>query len=47
MEKSQVIIGGLWVITGFRQVGVRVDRVDKGATTYTIARRWQVFLGFQ
>ena len=42
--ESQVIIGGLWVITGFKQVGVRVDRVDKGATTYTLARRWQVFL---
>ena len=42
--ESQVIIGGLWVITGFRQLGVRVDRSDKGATTYTLRRRWQVFL---
>ena len=38
--ESQVIIGGLWVITGFKQLGVRVDRIRKRATTYTFRRRW-------
>lgn len=42
--ESQIIIGGLWVITGFKQVGVPVDKRNKGATTYAFRRRWHAFL---
>lgn len=42
--ESQVIIGGLWVITGFKQLGVRVDRIRRRETTYTFRRRWKAFL---
>jgi len=42
--ESQIIIGGLWVITGFKQAGVSVDKRNKGATTYAFRRRWQAFL---
>jgi putative glycosyltransferase len=43
-RESQVIIGGLWVVTGFRQAGVAVDKKDKGVTTYAFRRRWTMFL---
>jgi putative glycosyltransferase len=42
--ESQVIIGGLWVITGFKQVGLPVDKKVKGDTTYASWRRWKMFL---
>ncbi len=43
-RESQLVIGGLWVITGFRQSGVSVRRVDRGATTYALMRRWRILL---
>jgi putative glycosyltransferase len=42
--ESQVIIGGLWVITGFKQAGLPVDKKVKGETTYAFWRRWKMFL---
>ena len=43
-RESQVVIGGLWVVTGFRQAGVAVDKKDKGVTTYAFRRRWTMLL---
>lgn len=42
--ESQVIIGGLWVITGFKQAGLPIDKEVKGETTYAFRRRWKMFL---
>lgn len=42
--ETQLVIGGLWVITGFRQKGVPVEKGAKGRTTYSLWRRWLVFL---
>jgi putative glycosyltransferase len=42
--ESQVIIGGLWVITGFKQAGLPVDKKVRGETTYAVWRRWKMFL---
>jgi putative glycosyltransferase len=42
--ETQVIIGGLWVITGFRQAGLPIDKQVKGETTYAFMRRWKMFL---
>jgi putative glycosyltransferase len=42
--ETQIIIGGLWVITGFRQAGLRIDKQVKGETTYAFLRRWKMFL---
>ncbi len=42
--ESQVIIGGLWVITGFKQAGLPIDKQIKGETTYAFWRRWKMFL---
>lgn len=43
-RETQLIIGGLWVITGFRQTGRYVDKAVKPATTYTALRLWTIFL---
>jgi putative glycosyltransferase len=43
-RETQVVIGGLWVITGYRQLGISVTRVSKATTTYPFSRSWQVFL---
>jgi putative glycosyltransferase len=43
-RETQLVIGGLWVITGFRQLGVSVAKTSKGATTYPFARAWQALL---
>lgn len=32
--ERQMVIGGLWVITGFKQVAVPVDKGHRGATSY-------------
>jgi putative glycosyltransferase len=42
--ETQLIIGGLWVITGFKQGGLPIDKKVKGETTYAFRRRWQMFL---
>jgi putative glycosyltransferase len=43
-RERQAVIGGLWIITGFKQLGVAVDKLSKGKTTYTIWRRWQMLV---
>lgn len=43
-RETQLIIGGLWAITGFRQVGQRVDKAVKAGTTYKPLRLWSIFL---
>jgi putative glycosyltransferase len=42
--ETQLIIGGLWVITGYRQLGISVAKTRKGTTTYPFFRSWQAFL---
>jgi putative glycosyltransferase len=39
-REQQTIIGGLWVITGFKQRGVSVNKLSRKATTYGYWRRW-------
>ena len=39
-----IIIGSLWVITGFRQSGLPVHKPYKGYSTYTTWRRWTLLL---
>lgn len=43
-RETQIVIGGLWVITGYRQLGIPVTKRNKGATTYPFLRSWQIFL---
>ncbi|MEQ8791565.1 MAG: glycosyltransferase family 2 protein [Pirellulaceae bacterium] len=38
-RETQTIIGGLWVITGYRQHGVPVTKLHTSPTTYSLRRR--------
>lgn len=37
--EREVLIGGLWVVTGFDQVPIQVRKTSKGSTTYSVRRR--------
>jgi putative glycosyltransferase len=39
-REQQTVIGGLWVITGFRQIGVAVEKKSRKQTTYSFWQRW-------
>jgi putative glycosyltransferase len=39
--EQHTVIGGLWVITGFRQVGVAVARTTRAEVTYSFFHRWR------
>ncbi len=43
-REHQVVIGGLWVITGFRQVGLPINKEFKSTTSYSFRRRWTLLL---
>ena len=38
-KERQTAIGGLWVITGFRQIGVPVEKGHRGGTSYRVGSR--------
>jgi putative glycosyltransferase len=38
-RESSVVIGGLWVITGFRQIGIAILKEHREETTYSIVLR--------
>ncbi len=38
-QERQTIIAGLWVITGFRQIPLVVDKKSKGSSTYNLSRK--------
>ncbi len=40
----EVFIGGLWAITGFRQVSVPVTKASTSETTYTLRRRLRILI---
>ncbi len=39
-RERETVIGGLWVITGFRQVAIPVDKKSRNNTTYSYWHRW-------
>lgn len=43
-KESKTAIGGLWVMTGFRQAGVPFNKGSRGTTTYTLRRRLVILL---
>ncbi len=43
-REQQTVIGGLWVITGFKQLGVPVNKAVRDGTTYGYWRRWIVLI---
>lgn len=43
-RERETVIGGLWVITGFRQIGIAVDKKARSETTYSYWRRWLMLI---
>lgn len=43
-REHQTIIGGLWVITGYRQLGIPVAKGSREGTTYSMRRRWHLLI---
>jgi putative glycosyltransferase len=43
-RERQTAIGGLWVITGFRQIGVAVDKGARPRATYRFGHRWHTLV---
>ena len=39
-REQQTVIGGLWVITGYKQLGEPVNKLSRPMTTYSMWRRW-------
>jgi putative glycosyltransferase len=43
-RERQTIMGGLWVITGFRQIGLPVTRTPRTKSSYSLWRRWTMLI---
>jgi len=43
-KEQQSSIGGLWIITGFRQKGLAIDKATRNETTYSFLKRWHSFV---
>src|SRR5262249_29247064 len=43
-REQQTVIGGLWVITGFKQLGIPVNKLTRGETSYSFGRRWLLLI---
>ena len=43
-RERETAIGGLWVITGFRQFGLPVDKGARSNSSYTHLRRWKLLI---
>jgi putative glycosyltransferase len=42
--ESELMIAGLWQLTGYKQIAVEVERIIKEGTTYTLPRRISLFV---
>jgi|SRR5215813_2808813 len=43
-REQQTVIGGLWVITGFRQIGMPVNKLTRADADYSLRRRWHMLI---
>jgi putative glycosyltransferase len=43
-KEQQTIIGGLWIITGYRQLGVPVNKIHRADAGYSFRRRWNLLI---
>ncbi|MEI9924752.1 MAG: glycosyltransferase family 2 protein [Bradyrhizobium sp.] len=43
-REQQTVIGGLWVIAGFKQIGVPLTKQSRKNPTYSAWRRWTVLI---
>jgi putative glycosyltransferase len=43
-RERETVIGGLWVITGFYQLGIPVEKLARKGTTYSFWHRWLMLI---
>lgn len=43
-REQQTVIGGLWVITGYKQLGIPVDKLRRDGSEYSLWRRWHALI---
>lgn len=43
-KEGNTVIGGLWVITGYNQLGISIKKGSRGLTSYTVFSRFGVLL---
>ena len=43
-KESNTVIGGLWVITGYKQFGIPIKKDWRGSTSYSFSLRFRTFL---
>jgi putative glycosyltransferase len=43
-RERQTVIGGLWVLTGYRQLGLPVEKLASPRTTYSLWHRWHALI---
>jgi len=43
-REQETAIGGLWVMTGYRQIGLPINKLSSGRTTYSAWHRWVMLI---
>lgn len=43
-RERETAIGGLWVITGFKQFGLQVNKGSRDSSSYSALRRWRLLI---
>lgn len=43
-RERETVIGGLWAITGFKQLGLPIRKGSRASATYSVWRRWKLLL---
>ena len=43
-RERQTVIGGLWVLTGYRQLGLPVNKLARSKPTYSFWHRWHALI---
>jgi putative glycosyltransferase len=43
-RERQTVIGGLWVITGYRQIGLPINKLSRSGPTYSLWHRWTTLI---
>jgi len=43
-EECEIVLSGLWAITGFKQTPFQITKHDKGVTTYSLTRKMEIFV---
>ena len=43
-QERETVIGGLWIVTGYRQIGIAIEKPVRKGTTYSFHRRWYALI---